>query len=472
MPGYVRARKDANGRIKKRADGSTIWQARWRPADDPGDTRREEKNFKTKRDAQNWIRKRDTDVERGAYAPASRGAVLFSSVADELRAVWIAKGLEPKTRAGYEAILDHWLIGEADPLHPGRPARFRSVRIGAITTKMAQDFIGEIAKQRAPNTARRIFGVLSDVMKLAAQRGYMATSPCAAVELPSKKRAGVRRSHLYLEGPELLGLADAIPAHWRVPVLVAGSCGLRAGELWALRRRDVDLLHKDLTVRYALKEINSSAASLAEDKGLIVGPPKSAASRRRVSIPTELLPLLRSHIEAPGARAPGGYTVARAVDEDHADLGYTRDATDPDRLLFVTPRGYPVRHNLFYKRVFRPAIEGRPASSAKPAQRGRAATPARPAVPAALPARLQAFRWHDLRHTCAALSLASPGANLATVKERLGHENIATTVDLYGKRVPSVDAAIADAVGASIWASPRRSARPAGEGTTSVGRRP
>jgi hypothetical protein len=34
----------------------------------------------------------------------------------------------------------------------------------------------------------------------------------------------------------------------------------------------------------------------------------------------------------------------------------------------------------------------------------------------------------------------------------LGHENIATTVDLYGKRDPSVDAAIADAVGASIFA--------------------
>jgi hypothetical protein len=27
-------------------------------------------------------------------------------------------------------------------------------------------------------------------------------------------------------------------------------------------------------------------------------------------------------------------------------------------------------------------------------------------------------------------------------------------VDLYGKRVPSVDAALADAVGASIWGEP------------------
>lgn len=40
------------------------------------------------------------------------------------------------------------------------------------------------------------------------------------------------------------------------------------------------------------------------------------------------------------------------------------------------------------------------------------------------------------------------------VKERLGHENIATTIDLDGKRVPSVEAALAHAVGASIFTAP------------------
>ena len=105
-------------------------------------------------------------------------------------------------------------------------------------------------------------------------------NPCDAVKLGSKKRAGVRRSHLYLEGSELRTLAEAVEAPYRVPVYVAGSCGLRAGELWALRRRDVNLLAGTLTVRYAMKEVNSSAESLADDKGLILGPPKSRASRR------------------------------------------------------------------------------------------------------------------------------------------------------------------------------------------------
>ena len=135
-------------------------------------------------------------------------------------------------------------------------------------------------------------------------------------------------------------------------------------------------------------------------------------------------------LASPGIRAKDkGYAVAREIDEERCDLDYTDDPSDPDRLLFVTPTGRPVRHNLFYKRIFRPAVK------------------------AALPARLHAFRWHDLRHTCAALSLAA-SPSLAVVKERLGHENVQTTVDLYGKLVPSVDAALADAVGASIFDVP------------------
>ena len=57
--------------------------------------------------------------------------------------------------------------------------------------------------------------------------------------------------------------------------------------------------------------------------------------------------------------------------------------------------------------------------------------------------RLYAVRWHDLRHTCAALSL-SIAPNLHVVKERLGHEDIRTTVNIYGHLLPSVDAALAD----------------------------
>lgn len=466
MPGHVRARKDKNGRVKKRADGSTIWQARWRPADDASDRSREERNFRTKMEGERWIAQRDSDVLRGAYAPAKRGEVLVSALADELRGVWTAKGLEPKTRAGYEAILSRWLVGESDPLRPGRPCRFARVKVAAVTTKMVQEFVEEVAAIRAPNTVRRIYGVLSALLKLAAQRGYIAADPCSAVALPSKRRAGVRRSHVYLEGHELRALACALPAHWRLPVLLDGSCGLRAGEVWALRRRDIDLLRRELSVRFALKEVNSTALD-DSTKGLIVGHPKSAASRRKVSIPALLLPMLETHLSDLGPRGEHGYAVAREDpnDENRADLGWSDDPMDPDRLVFVTPvlmpkragkqrrGGYPVRHNAFYKKVFIPAARAAFPARAAAADAAAAKRAAERARKAPCPGTVTPVRWHDLRHTAATLALAG-GAPMAMVKERLGHENIATTVDLYGKRVPSVDAAIADAVGASIFAEP------------------
>jgi hypothetical protein len=50
--------------------------------------------------------------------------------------------------------------------------------------------------------------------------------------------------------------------------------------LWALRRKDVDLLHGDLHIRNAVKEINSAAATLDGDKGLIVDPTKTHQHRK------------------------------------------------------------------------------------------------------------------------------------------------------------------------------------------------
>jgi integrase len=180
---------------------------------------------------------------------------------------------------------------------------------------------------------------------------------------------------LFLSPPEVRTLADAMPEPYRLPVYVAAYGGLPAGELRALRRRDVDLLHGVLHVERALKEVNTSAEFLAGDKGLVFGPTKTHAARA-VSLPAFLRPMLSEHLASP---SPGG--------------------NRPDDLLFAARTGRPVRHNLFYKRVFKPAVR------------------------AGLPERLHALRWHDLRHTCAALSLAvTPSLHL--VKERLGHDDI------------------------------------------------
>lgn len=122
---------------------------------------------------------------------------------------------------------------------------------------------------------------------------------------------------------------------------------------------------------------------------------------------------------------------------------------DPEAFVFTTKRGLPVRHNQFYKKVFRPVVTGHKEVPARVVRNGNGhrIVPGKPAIVSSLPAAKRKLRWHDLRHTCAALSLAV-APNLYLVKERLGHEDIRTTINTYGHLLPEVDAALADGLGA------------------------
>jgi integrase len=56
-----------------------------------------------------------------------------------------------------------------------------------------------------------------------------------------------------------------------------------------------------------------------------------------------------------------------------------------------------------------------------------------------------AVRFHDLRHTCAAL-LIEQGAHPKEIQARLGHASITTTLNTYGHLMPSLGAALDEAL--------------------------
>jgi integrase len=142
------------------------------------------------------------------------------------------------------------------------------------------------------------------------------------------------------------------------------------------------------------------AESLAEVNGtMIFGPTKNYA-RRTVRLPRFLSEQLGAHL----------------ADRAH----------EPDDLVFTGARNTPLRHNLFYARHFKPAVRA-----------------------AGLPER---FRFHDLRHTCAALLIAQ-GAHPKAIMERLGHSSIQVTLDRYGRLLPTLDEALADGLEATYQAS-------------------
>jgi integrase len=165
-------------------------------------------------------------------------------------------------------------------------------------------------------------------------------------------------------------------------IYTAAYTGLRGGELLALRRRDVDLLRSVVHVRRALKDVSGH---------LEFGETKNHESRT-VSVPRFLRDMLAEHLASPGL---------------------------PDALVFPSKTGKPLRHGLFTRRHFKRAVR------------------------AVLPADKASLRFHDLRHTCASLSIAA-GAHPKLIQTRLGHSSIQITLDRYSHLFPSVEEALAE----------------------------
>jgi len=380
MPGHVRSRG-------KRADGTTKWQARWRNPLDQNERR--EKQFRRKGAAQRWITDMDSAVYSGSYVDPRKADRPFSEVVDAWRSTWI--DLEPKTKAGYESILNHHLL----------PA-FGKRKLSAITTEKVQAYVNRLSTGGlAPSTVRSVYSVLRSALNAGVRQRMLVINPCTGVSLPR----AAKEQMLFLTAQDVRTLSEAVPSHWRTLVYMAAYTGLRAGELGALRRRDIDPLRGTLHVRQALKDISTTSEHVADhEKGLVFGDTKTHAERI-VSLPQFLRDFVAEHLSQP---APGG--------------------NGPDDLLFTTPTGKPIRHGLFYRRVFKPAVRD------------------------ALPERLHGLRFHDLRHTCASLSIAQD-AHPKLIQARLGHSSIQITLDRYGHLFPSVEAALADSLDAAFRAS-------------------
>src|SRR5918999_373879 len=189
MPGHVRERG-------RRKDGSTRWQARWRgPA---GQSVRREQMFRTKRDAKRWIVQMESSVFQGDFIDPRKGERPFSDVIEVWKRRWV--NLEPKTKAGYEQIINRHLL-----------PRFGRRKVASITHEVVQDYIHELSGSGlAPGTVRGVYAAL------------------------------------------LLALAEAIDPRYRTLIYTAAYTGLRWGELCALRVRDLKLAR--LEVNEALKE--------------------------------------------------------------------------------------------------------------------------------------------------------------------------------------------------------------------------
>jgi integrase len=318
------------------------------------------KTFRTKTEARTFLSQVENSKHTGTWIDPNRSRVRFDAWAAQERRTWA--DLRPATQARGDSLMRSQVLPE-----------FGELPLAAITPLRVQGWINEmVANGLSASTVHGCYRLLGRVMRAAERSEMIASSPCREITLP---RIEVKQM-LFLEAEELHRLAEGAGQQSTL-IYCAGYLGLRWGELAGLRRARLDTKSGDVEVVEILTEVGGQLA---------MGPPKTKASRRRVSLPAFLVEMLEAHL----ATRP----------------------RDPGALVFVGRDGAPLRRTNFRKRHWQPAVQ-------------RAGLP-------------EALRFHDLRHTCASLLIAQ-GAHPKEIQARLGHSSITTTLDRYGHLFPSLD---------------------------------
>jgi integrase len=350
-------------------DGGKRYRARWIGVDG----RERSRSFVLKKDADRFVLEQQRRASLGALyqtPPETLG---------EFTTGWLdryALRVRASTLHRAEEVMQHLEV-------------FSTVALDEIRPAAVEDHTAALAK-RAPRQAELALRLLKQVLANAKERGHLIDDAVLRVKAPRREQPEMR----FLAWGEVEELAVNTVAPYGNMVLLAALTGLRQGELFALRDRNLDFKAKALTV-----ENGTYAGELVSVK--------TRASRRRIDLSSVAVRVLRRQLLA---RKPN-------------ELG----------LVFPSSEGRILNDDNFRHRVFRPAVRR---------------------------TKLTGLRFHDLRHTYAALMVAA-GAHPKYLQAQMGHSSIRVTLDLYGHLFPDANRGVLDKLDALTTPSrPHRAKAP------------
>lgn len=267
------------GRLRQR--GSGRWQASYLHH---GALHYAPATFPTKDSGASWLQnERDLiDLDRrkpGTWIPpaerVTKAAARKLTLRDYAKPWLQHRSLSPRTRDNYEYHLERNIL----------PMLGDSALAEITPEDVRVWFTGLGTEHRTRNA--QAYGVLQAVMNTATDDGLIDRSPARIKGAAAVKHT--KRSVVLLEPDELAALADKMPEALRLTVLLAGWCGLRRGELFALTRADV--ADDAATVRV------SKAVTFRHGK-FEAGPTKTKESNRTVTVPPHLRPIIAAHLRA------------------------------------------------------------------------------------------------------------------------------------------------------------------------------
>lgn len=367
----------AKNRRTKRANGDgSVFQlpsGKWRACISLGTTAdgkrlRRSRTAKSRADAVQFLR----DMQ----AEGDRVVIRSSLTLMEFLDTWllhVKATSAPGTHDSYSRAVENHispLIGRT-ALADVRPATVR-----AMITELQARHLGS-------RTIENAFIVLRAALALAAKEGTIPANPCAKVNKPKHDPDEI----FPFTEAESRVILDATEGH-RLHALfvIAFSTGMRQGELFGLEWGDLDLAGGSVRIERQATDISGR---------VIVKPPKSESSRRRIELTPKCIAALEDRQRL-------------RLKEGNAALP----------LVFPNRRHGHITRGVFRTRIWQPLLER---------------------------VGVEYRGFHHVRHTYATLALRS-GVPLPTVSQILGHAKKSTTLDIYSHVTPTDQKASTDAV--------------------------
>lgn len=270
--------------------------------------------FVAKIDAEGWLVDQERLISRGEWRPPGRQVHQKPLMLGEYATLVIARRrLRPATSALYAKLLRLTVL----PIWADRA--LDDISAAEITSWYA-------GMQNTPTQQANAYGLLKSIFKEAIEDGILEANPCRVKAGAQKQTA---REIEVLTVDQLNRYLAAVPEKRRVPLLLAGWCGLRSGEVRGLRVRDLDLDAGVVHVRQAVVRLKGE---------LLIGPPKTNAGIRTVTIPPHLVPALRVWADQQPTR--GRHVLLFPAGDGYSPLNDSvlREAHDKGKAAIDMPR--------------------------------------------------------------------------------------------------------------------------------------
>lgn len=338
--------------------------------------------FRAKIDAEGWLAAERRQIDLDQWVPPQRRRVRLAPEADPTVATyataWLADrrdrdahdpmALRPSSVKDYQLLLNNHIL-----------PKLGTIRLAELDASDIEAWYRALGARKTPRARAKAYSLLRTILNAAKNDPH---APLLENPAHIKGAGRVPRSTQIHPATleELRVITQAMPDKLSLAVQLGAWCALRYGEVFELRRKDLDLEAGVVHVRRAV----------VWTRGLVTTDrPKTSAGIRDVTIPPHVMPLVTHHLE-------------RYV------------AKNQDSLLFPDGEG----HNR------------RPSTFARPWHVARAA------------AGRDDLKFHHLRHTGAVLA-AQSGATLADLMGRLGHTTPAMAM-IYQHTAADRDRMIAD----------------------------